>query len=191
MPLYSAVKIEGIPMYRLAREGISVEKVRRTVEILELRLLSLAIPYLTVKVSCSKGTYIRALAEDIGNMLGCGAHITNLERTAVGQFSLKDACTLERMSKDVKTFGLKVFEEKYMRPVDLFLKDFGSLLLSDYEFDKVITGVAIKAPEDLINFSENILVRLYDKQNKFVGLGETRGDKVFPKRLINTKNIRE
>ena len=178
-------------MYRLAREGISVEKVRRTVEILELKLLSLAIPYLTVKVSCSKGTYIRALAEDIGNMLGCGAHITNLERTSVGQFSLKDACTLERMSKDVKTFGLKVFKEKYMRPVDLFLKDFGSLLLSDYEFDKVIAGVAIKAPEDLINFSENILVRLYDKQNKFVGVGETRGDKVFPKRLINTKNIRE
>ena len=178
-------------MYRLAREGISVEKVRRTVEILELKLLSLAIPYLTVKVSCSKGTYIRALAEDIGNMLGCGAHITNLERTSVGQFSLKDACTLERMSKDVKTFGLKVFKEKYMRPVDLFLKDFGSLLLSDYEFDKVIAGVAIKAPEDLINFSENILVRLYDKQNKFLGLGETKGDKVFPKRLINTKYIRE
>ena len=54
------------------------------------------------------------------------------------------------------------------------MKDFGSLLLSDYELDKVITGVAIKAPEDLLNFSENILVRLYDKQNKFVGLGEKR-----------------
>ena len=178
-------------MYRLARKGISVEKVKRTIEILELELLSLAIPYLTVKVSCSKGTYIRALAEDIGNMLGCGAHITNLERTSVGEFSLKDGCTLERMSNDLKTFGLRAFEEKYIRPVDLFLKDFGSLLLSDYELDKVITGVAIKAPEDLLNFSENILVRLYDKQNKFVGLGETRGDKVFPKRLINTKNIRE
>ena len=178
-------------MYKLARKGTPVDQIKRTVEILDLKILALAIPYLTVKVSCSKGTYIRALAEDIGNMLGCGAHITNLERTSVGQFSLKDACTLERMSKDVKTFGLKVFKEKYMRPVDLFLKDFGSLLLSDYEFDKVIAGVAIKAPEDLINFSENILVRLYDKQNKFVGLGETRGDKVFPKRLINTKNIRE
>ena len=178
-------------MYRLAREGISVDKVKRTIEILELKLLSLALPYLTVKVSCSKGTYIRALAEDIGNMLGCGAHIANLERTSVGEFSLNDACTLERMSKDLKTFGLKVFKEKYIRPVDLFLKDFGSILLSDYELDKVITGVAIKAPEDLLNFSENILVRLYDKQNKFIGLGEMRGDNVFPKRLINTENIRE
>ena len=178
-------------MYRLAREGISVDKVKRTIEILDLKLLSLAIPYLTVKVSCSKGTYIRALAEDIGNMLGCGAHITNLERTSVGEFSLKDAYTLDRMSKDLKTFGLKVFEEKYIRPVDVFLKDFGSLLLSDYELDKIITGVAIKAPEDLLNFSENILVRLYDKQNKFIGLGEMRGDNVFPKRLINTENIRE
>ena len=178
-------------MYRLAREGISVDKVKRTIEILDLKLLSLAIPYLTVKVSCSKGTYIRALAEDIGNMLGCGAHITNLERTSVGEFSLEDSCTLEQMSKDLKTFGLKVFEEKYIRPVDLFLKDFGHLLLSDYELNKIITGVAIKAPEDLLNFSENILVRLYDKQNKFIGLGEMRGDNVFPKRLINTENIRE
>ena len=178
-------------MYRLAREGISVEKVKRTVEILELKLLSFAIPYLSVKVSCSKGTYIRALAEDIGNMLGCGAHITNLERTSVGEFSLKDAFTLEQVSKDLKTFGMRVFEEKYIRPVDLFLKDFGSLLLSDYELDKVITGLPIKAPEDSSNFSKNVLVRLYDKQNKFVGLGETKGDKVFPKRLINTKNIRE
>ena len=178
-------------MYRLAREGISVDKVKRTIEILDLKLLSLAIPYLTVKVSCSKGTYIRALAEDIGNMLGCGAHITNLERTSVGEFSLEDSCTLEQMSKDLKTFGLKVFEEKYIRPVDLFLEDFGHLLLSDYELNKIITGVAIKAPEDLLNFSENILVRLYDKQNKFIGLGEMRGDNVFPKRLINTENIRE
>ena len=114
-------------MYKLARKGISVDKVKRIVEILDLKLLSLAIPYLTVKVSCSKGTYIRALAEDIGNMLGCGAHITNLERTSVGEFSLKDAFTLERISQDLKTFGLRVFEEKYIRPVDLFLKDFGSL----------------------------------------------------------------
>ena len=178
-------------MYKLARKGTPVDQIKRTVEILDLKILTLEIPYLTVKVSCSKGTYIRALAEDIGNMLGCGAHITNLERTSVGEFSLQDACTLERVSQDLKTFGMRVLEEKYIRPVDLFLKDFGSLLLSDYELDKVITGLPIKAPEDSSNFSKNVLVRLYDKQNKFVGLGETKGDKVFPKRLINTKNIRE
>ena len=178
-------------MYKLARKGTSVDQIKRTVEIFDLKMLSLAIPYLTVKVSCSKGTYIRALAEDIGNMLGCGAHITNLERTSVGEFSLKDAFTLERMSQDLKTFGMSVLEEKYIRPVDLFLKGFENLSLSDYELEKVINGVAIQAPEDSFNLSENGLVRLYDKQNKFVGLGETRGNKVFPKRLINTKNIRE
>ena len=73
----------------------------------------------------------------------------------------------------------------------LFLKDFESVLLSDYELDKVITGVPIKATKDSVESLENVLVRLYDKQNKFVGLGETKGNKVFPKRLINTKNIRE
>ena len=72
----------------------------------------------------------------------------------------------------------------------LFLKDFESLLLSDYELDKVITGVPIKASKSSLNFSNNVLVRLYDMQNKFVGLGETKGNKLFPKRLINTKNIR-
>ena len=191
MPLYSAVKVGGTPMYKLARKGMPVDQVKRTVEIIDLKLLSLAIPYLTVKVSCSKGTYIRALTEDIGNMLGCGAHITSLERTSVGEFSLKDAFTLERMSQDLKIFGMRVLEDKYIRPVDLFLKDFGSLLLSDYELDKVMNGVAIKAPEESLNFSGNVLVRLYDKQNKFLGLGEIEGDKVSPKRLINTKNIRE
>ena len=99
-------------MYKLARKGTSVDQIKRTVEIFDLKILSLAIPYLTVKVSCSKGTYIRALAEDIGNMLGCGAHITNLERTSVGEFSLKDAFTLERMSQDLKTFGMRGFRRK-------------------------------------------------------------------------------
>ena len=178
-------------MYKLARKGASVDQVKRIVEIFDLKILSLAIPYLTVRVSCSKGTYIRSLAEDIGNMLGCGAHITNLERTSVGEYSLRDAFTLERISQDLKTFGMRILEEKYIRPVDLFLKDFESLLLSDYELDKVITGVPIKASKSSLNFSNNVLVRLYDMQNKFVGLGETKGNKVFPKRLINTKNIRE
>ncbi|MDA9688817.1 tRNA pseudouridine(55) synthase TruB [Betaproteobacteria bacterium] len=131
------------------------------------------------------------MTEDIGNMLGCGAHITSLERTSVGEFSLKDAFTLERMSEDLKIFGMRVLEDKYIRPVDLFLKDFRSLLLSDYELDKVMNGLAIKAPEEALDFSENVLVRLYDKQNKFLGLGEIEGDKVSPKRLINTKDIRE
>ena len=178
-----------MPMYKLARKGTSVDQIKRTVEIFDLKIQSLEIPYLTVKVSCSKGTYIRALAEDIGHMLGCGAHITNLERTSVGEFSLKDAFTLEQISQDLKTFGMKVLEQKYIKPVDLFLKDFGRLLLSDFELDKVINGVPIKAPKNLLNFSKSVLVRLYDKQNKFIGLGETKGNKLFPKRLINTKNI--
>ena len=177
-------------MYKLARKGTSVDQIKRTVEIFDLKIQSLEMPYLTVKVSCSKGTYIRALAQDIGNMLGCGAHITNLERTSVGEFSIKDAFTLERMLQDVQSFGMGVLEEKYIRPVDLFLKDFGSLLLSDYELDKVITGVPIKVPDDSLNFSKNVMLRLYDKRNKFVGLGETKGNKLFPKRLINTKNVR-
>ena len=83
------------------------------------------------------------------------------------------------------TKGLEITEK------DIWARRPGTGEIPAYEFDKVIAGVAIKAPENLLNFSENILVRLYDKQNKFVGLGETKGNKVFPKRLINTKNIRE
>lgn len=94
-PMVSALKVKGRRLYELAREGIEVERQPRTVQIHRLELLELALPRVRIRVECSKGTYIRSLAMDIGERLGCGAHLDALRRTRSGPFRVQDALTLE------------------------------------------------------------------------------------------------
>lgn len=97
-PMYSALKRDGKPLYELARQGIEVERAARAVTIHELALLDFTDDRCRLRVSCSKGTYIRTLAEDIGAVLGCGAHLTALRRTVVGPLTLSGALTLDELS---------------------------------------------------------------------------------------------
>src|SRR5437016_3208997 len=96
-PMHSALKRDGVPLYEHARAGRTVERARRRVEIHELEILQCAPPVLELRVRCSKGTYIRALAEDIGAALGTGAHLAGLRRTASGRFNVRDALTLDEL----------------------------------------------------------------------------------------------
>lgn len=96
-PMYSALKRDGVPLYKYAREGIELERPPRTVTIHRLDLLSCEGRQAVIDVECSKGTYIRTLAQDIGRALGCGAHLVALRRTRIGPFSLDDAMTLEQL----------------------------------------------------------------------------------------------
>jgi tRNA pseudouridine55 synthase len=96
-PMHSALKHEGTPLYRLARRGQEVERAPRRVRISDLQLLRFHSPLLELRVVCSKGTYIRVLAEDIGEALGCGAHLSALRRTASGRFRVDQASTLEAL----------------------------------------------------------------------------------------------
>jgi tRNA pseudouridine55 synthase len=96
-PMYSALKRDGKPLYELARAGIEVERAPRTVFIYVLELLSWDAPHLRFRVRCSKGTYVRTLAEQIGQALGCGAHLQALRRTGIGRFGLEGAVTLEEL----------------------------------------------------------------------------------------------
>ena len=98
-PMYSALKRDGQPLYKLARQGIEVERKAREVTISRLELMEHAGERARLRVSCSKGTYIRTLAEDIGEVLGCGAHLTALRRTAVGDLHIADAVTLDRLQE--------------------------------------------------------------------------------------------
>ena len=93
--MYSAIKKDGQPLYKLARQGIEVEREARPVTIFELVLRGMGLETLDLEVHCSKGTYIRSLAEDIGTELGCGAHVAELRRTGVGQFSIEDAVSMD------------------------------------------------------------------------------------------------
>ncbi|MCB1893916.1 MAG: tRNA pseudouridine(55) synthase TruB [Rhodocyclaceae bacterium] len=96
-PMYSALKHQGRPLYALAREGVQVDRPPRRVTIHQLLLASLDLPYVDLDVTCSKGTYIRTLAEDIGELLGCGAHLAALRRTAIGPLTVDRAVPLSRL----------------------------------------------------------------------------------------------
>ena len=96
-PMFSAVKVEGKPLYRLARKGIDIERKEREVEILDLDVVAIDLPQIRFRVSCSKGTYIRTLAKDIGRILGCGAHLISLRRVRSGSFTLAEAIPWESL----------------------------------------------------------------------------------------------
>jgi tRNA pseudouridine55 synthase len=125
-PMHSALKRDGRPLYEYARAGITLEREARRVTIHELTLLSWQAPFLRLSVTCSKGTYIRVLGEDIGAALGCGAHLNALRRTAVGKLSIADALTLEQLAdlaEPERAAGLA--------PVDALLSGFPMLALDD------------------------------------------------------------
>jgi tRNA pseudouridine55 synthase len=98
--MHSAVRVDGKRLYQLARQGIEIERAARRIEIMELRREAFVGDELVVSVACSKGTYIRTLARDVGRSLGCGAYLTGLRRTAVGGFALEQAKTLDELASD-------------------------------------------------------------------------------------------
>ncbi|MCL4265559.1 MAG: tRNA pseudouridine(55) synthase TruB [Anaerolineae bacterium] len=99
-PIYSALKKEGQPLYKLARQGVQVEVKARAVTIYELEQLAFDLPFLTLRIICSSGTYIRSLAHDLGERLGCGGHVAALRRTAVGEFTLDTAVPLDTLTPE-------------------------------------------------------------------------------------------
>jgi tRNA pseudouridine55 synthase len=96
-PMVSAIKVNGVPLYKLARKGQEVERRQRFVHIYRMALTTWAPPLVTFEVDCTKGTYVRTLAHDIGQMLGCGACLDALRRTASGTFHVKDALPLDEI----------------------------------------------------------------------------------------------
>ena len=101
-PMFSARKVRGKRLYELARKGEIIERTARSVRVQELEIVGITLPYIRFRVVCSKGTYIRTLAHDIGESLGCCAHLSALERTRIGQFSIKDAASLDQLSEIVR-----------------------------------------------------------------------------------------
>ncbi len=99
-PAYSAIKVKGRRLYKLARQGKEVDAAPRRVVIYDLHLLSFALPEITLKITCARGTYIRALARDLGNDLGCGAFVRQLRRTRIGEFRIEDAMRVDTFERD-------------------------------------------------------------------------------------------
>lgn len=179
-PMYSALKHNGRKLYELAREGKTIERKPRRVFIFELKLLSNTPDTLILDVLCSKGTYMRSLAEDIGHKLGCGGTVTALRRTQAGQFNIENALTIEQLqNKDLK--GLMECLARVDKPLD----NIPMIELSSLQAALVKQGQQI-----LIDEIETIqgIVRMYSEQG-FLGLGEMLLDgKLVPKRIFNLTN---
>jgi tRNA pseudouridine55 synthase len=134
VPAYSAVKIGGQPLYKLARKGIAVDLPEREVDITNISLIKLHLPFISISVSCSKGTYIRALANDIGERAGCGGYLSKLNRVRVGKFTLNEALSLNeikyyRQAGTLKRY-LKTIEDIVPYPYIKVNEGFSSMIIS-------------------------------------------------------------
>lgn len=175
-PMYSALKRNGRPLYSYARQGLEVEREPREVEIHRLAIEAFDGECATLIVECSKGTYVRTLAEDLGRALGCGGHLQALRRTAVGPFSLDQAVTLaqlEALSENQR--------EARLLPADALVAALPRLELAWADERALCLGQAIAAPAG----TATGLLRLYARNGRFLGLGEHGGDGlVRPRRLL-------
>lgn len=175
-PMHSALKHQGKPLYEYIRKGETVERALRDVVVHELVLEHFAGNELRITVRCSKGTYVRTLAEDVGRLLGCGAHLTGLRRLATGQFQLEHAYTLEQLeAMDMAA------RDACLLPVDCMLQDWPMLELDETQALRIAQGQRLV----IENPSAGGRVRLY-RAGKFLGVGELTGRLLVPGRLLSS-----
>ncbi len=175
-PMHSALKRAGVPLYELARQGIEVERAPRRVTIHALRLLDWRDDHFDLEVACSKGTYVRTLAADIGAALGCGAHLAALRRTRVAGLDLAHAATLEA----IEALPAAV-RDTLLLPPDALLADLQEIRLDERAAERLRLGQAVRW-----NGSPSCRSRLYAPEG-FIGLGESTADGwLRPKRLVTT-----
>jgi len=182
-PMYSALKRDGQPLYKLARAGEVVEREPRSVTIARLDLLSLEAERARFAVSCSKGTYIRTLVEDIGRELGCGAHVAELRRTQAGPFGLSQTVTLESLEQAHAEGGSEALDA-FLLPVDSGLEHWPLLQLSEHSAFYWLHGQPVRAPQA----PQFGMMRVQDHNGRFIGIGEVSDDgRIAPRRLIRSE----
>lgn len=163
-PMYSAIQVNGQRLYNLARQGIEVERKARDITIFSIDIEKIELPYVKIAVHCSKGTYIRTLASDIGDALGCGGCISELERTASGPFTLDSAITPEELA----TFAENGEAEKALLPLDSFFKNYEAIYLDKKRADRVKNGVPIYYRGK----TQGEMYRVYDENGSFIALSK-------------------
>ncbi|HKJ07921.1 MAG TPA: tRNA pseudouridine(55) synthase TruB [Gammaproteobacteria bacterium] len=180
-PMYSAVKHQGQRLYKLARQGVEVERKPRSVVIHELRMERYDAPELEIVVRCTKGTYVRTLAEDIGEALGCGAHVAQLRRLGVGPYAQNDMITLEQLQALAEQ-GLPALDERLL-PLESALTQWPEVRLSADAAYYLLQGQPVLVPRA----PTSGWVRLYGSEQGFLGMGEILDDgRVAPRRLLST-----
>lgn len=178
-PMYSALKKDGQPLYKLARQGIEVDRKPRKVTIHTIECLAYENGILSLEVSCSKGTYIRTLIDDIGRQLNCGAHVIELRRTGFAHLDISQAISFAALEE--------LIDENYQQldaqllAAETLLPTMHNLYLDKQQTQRIKHGGSITIDEPMI-FE---IVKLFDDQRKFIGIGETDGNGgIKPKRLF-------
>ena len=178
-PMFSALKHKGKPLYLYAREGINIPRPKRKIVIHEIELLDYQGDELRLKIKCSKGTYIRTLAEDIGDKLNVGAYLLELNRSGIGSLSIDSAVKIEQIEEIKEQERVKL-----LLPVDELLSSFQKLILNCNDTTAIKDGKIIDQSGKTPGF-----YRLYEVKDEFIGLGEIdKIGKLKAKRLISLKN---
>jgi tRNA pseudouridine55 synthase len=171
-PMYSAVKMCGRPLYKLARKGIVLSRRERTVTINGIDLLSINKPYVDLKIACSKGTYVRTLCDDIGNALGVGAYMVSLVRTRIGAFRIEDSLSFDGLN---------------CRPsccsIDSAIQHLREIVLDETSYRKAKNGLPVEIGGNIL--FQNQSVRLKSPENVLFGVGKLENNTVKIERLLN------
>ena len=176
-PMYSALKKDGQPLYKLARQGLEVERKPRQVTIYQLQLLSFSENSLQLDVVCSKGTYIRTLVEDIGEALGCGAYVSRLHRVSVDPFADQAMYSLQSLREVASQAATDL--DHLLLPIDAALPHLPRLDLSEEWAARLQQGQRIK-----VDLADGELLRLYSPTQTFIGLGTIQHHLLLAKRLL-------
>ncbi|OCG38379.1 tRNA pseudouridine(55) synthase TruB [Gilliamella sp. Imp1-6] len=175
--MFSALKYQGKPLYQYARQGIVVEREARPITVYENQFIQFDTikNELTLEIHCSKGTYIRTIIDDLGELLGCGAHVIYLRRLQVTNYPIENMVTLEQL----QNIELK---DDLLMPVDSPLQDRPKVTLSDTQGKDILLGRTIELESST---QVETLVRIYQGK-QFIGAGIMQNNKLLPKRLIST-----
>ncbi|WP_455647913.1 tRNA pseudouridine(55) synthase TruB [Lonepinella koalarum] len=180
--MFSALKYQGKPLYEYARQGIVVEREARPIAIFELNFINYQVPFLTLEVHCSKGTYIRTLVDDLGEYLGCGAHVTMLRRTRVADYPTEKMLTWQQLQDLSEQQDLALLDS-YLLPLDSAVAKLPVLYLTTEQTKSVGYGQRVKFENNQQIYGQ---VRLFSDKNVFLGVAEIGKDNVIrPNRMVN------
>jgi tRNA pseudouridine55 synthase len=179
-PAYSAVKVSGVPSYRLARQGTVLEHAERPVTISAITLLEYHDPLVRFSVTCSKGTYIRTLCADIGAFLGAGAHLTALVRTRSGRFRIEQALDLEQLAQKA-SLGRA---EQTLLPLSEALGSFAAVTVDDMEARRISHGNAISIPPGFAVSDSQPLIQVLDRDGRMLAVATTSAGLIRPEVVL-------
>ena len=180
-PMYSALKVNGQPLYKLARQGIVIERKSRRVTAFDIRFVSFIGEIFSFEVDCSSGFYVRSLVEDIGEKLGCGAHVKTLRRTRIERLYIEDSITLH----DFEALGETDSRIAKLVAADTMITRFVAIELDAWQSTELNYGRAVQLAEIPPQHEDDDWFRLYGPQNRFLGLGKINAQGLLvPKRLF-------